>query len=199
MPPGSEGEAAAASPRRACTRQAARSRARPEAPRPVVSPAQPSSTDNHGRRHRGHGRRRPAARGPAEHDVRRRPAQAVESVVVRAAREGGQPARRHERFIKVVDGFDTSASEKSPAEATAEDLAFDPVWSAAAPTSQTGGRTATRTATTTTSSGERRPVDGGPVCFQTVRTSIKTEARHALVRHVTRRTKVHGRAGHALS
>ena len=127
VPPGSEGEAAAASPRRACTRQAARSRARPEAPRPVVSPAQPSSTDNHGRRHRGHGRRRPAARGPAEHDVRRRPAQAVESVVVRAAREGWQPARRHERFIKVVDGFDTSASEKSPAEATAEDLAFDPV------------------------------------------------------------------------
>ena len=34
------------------------------------------------------------------------------SVVVSAFREGGQPARRHERFIKVVDGFDTSASER---------------------------------------------------------------------------------------
>ena len=70
---------------------------------------------------------------------------------------------------------------------------------AAAPTSPTGGRTATRTATTTTSSGERRPVDGGPVCVQTVRTSIKTEARDALVRDAERGTKVHGRAGHALS
>ena len=30
-------------------------------------------------------------------------------------------------FIKVVDGFDTSASETSPAEAPAEDLTFDSV------------------------------------------------------------------------
>ena len=75
---------------------------------PTKLAAQPGSTVNHGRRHRRHGRRRPAARGPAEHDVRRRPAQAVESVVVRAAREGWKPARRHERFIKIVDGFHAS-------------------------------------------------------------------------------------------